>query len=107
MHLPDQTRPERPEEPAGNSAAGGEHRRPAAWPLLVAAGITLFGVSLRIPIAGYGGPPIQVEFNAYIYRFPSAYSDVASLYFRDQLWRHPLPYFDYALEYPVGIGLLV
>src|SRR5207253_2278694 len=35
-----------------------------------------------------------------------AYSDVATLYFRDHLWRHPVPYVDYPFEYPVGIGFL-
>ena len=32
------------------------------------------------------------------------YSDILWLYSRDRLWLHPLPYIDYALEYPVGIG---
>jgi hypothetical protein len=34
------------------------------------------------------------------------YSDILWLYDRDRLWLHPLPYIDYALEYPVGIGAL-
>ncbi|MGN6562038.1 MAG: glycosyltransferase 87 family protein, partial [Thermomicrobiales bacterium] len=32
------------------------------------------------------------------------YSDISWLYDRDRLWLHPLPYINYALEYPVGIG---
>src|SRR5690242_13273095 len=32
------------------------------------------------------------------------YSDILWLYDRDRLWLHPLPYINYALEYPVGIG---
>ncbi len=35
------------------------------------------------------------------------YSDIGTLYVRDQLWRHPVPYFDYPLEYPVLLGLLI
>ena len=35
------------------------------------------------------------------------YSDIGTLYVRDQLWRHPAPYFDYPLEYPVLLGLLI
>ncbi|MBX6343218.1 MAG: DUF2029 domain-containing protein, partial [Thermomicrobiaceae bacterium] len=52
------------------------------------------------------GPPTQRAFNDVILREVGAYSDIASLYFRDQLWRRPVPYVDYPLEYPVGIGAL-
>ena len=36
-----------------------------------------------------------------------AYSDISHLYFRDHLWPHPMPYFDYRFEYPVLTGLFV
>src|SRR2546423_489052 len=36
-----------------------------------------------------------------------AYSDIAHLYFRDRLWLHPTPYFDYRFEYPVLTGCFV
>lgn len=39
-----------------------------------------------------------------VLRALGAYSDITQLYFRDALWRHPIPYVDYPLEYPVLIG---
>jgi hypothetical protein len=42
-----------------------------------------------------------------VLRILGAYSDITQLYFRDALWRHPLPYVDYPLEYPVLVGGLV
>ena len=36
-----------------------------------------------------------------------AYSDISHLYYRDHLWQHPMPYFDYRFEYPVLTGLFV
>ncbi len=54
--------------------------------LLAAAAMLLLGVGLR---------PAGL------------YSDIPHLYGRDALWRHPLPYVDYALEYPVGTGLAI
>lgn len=75
------------------------------WPLLAAAATMAVGVALRLRTAGYDGPPEQGAFNAYIFGQFGAYSDVSSLYFRDQLWRDPVPYLGYPLEYPVGIGL--
>ena len=78
------------------------------WGPLLAAGFTmLLGVALRLPTAAYTGPPTQHDFNAYIFQYLGAYSDITSLWFRDQLWNHPVPYFDYAVEYPVGMGLLI
>lgn len=38
--------------------------------------------------------------------FAGLYSDIGMLYNRDQLWLHRIPYIDYPLEYPVGIGLV-
>lgn len=78
------------------------------WGPLLAAGFAmLLGVVLRLPTAAYTGPPTQHDFNAYIFQYLGAYSDITSLWFRDQLWNHPVPYVDYAVEYPVGMGLLI
>ncbi|WP_026369735.1 glycosyltransferase 87 family protein [Kallotenue papyrolyticum] len=78
-----------------------------AGPLLTAAAALLLGVLLRLPTANFSGPPTQSDFNRYIFQHLGAYSDITSLWFRDQLWNHPVPYLDYALEYPVGLGLLI
>ncbi len=76
-------------------------------PLLVAAGVLAGGVLLRLPVFAYGGPATQRAFNSYIFQHPGSYSDIASLYFRDHLWLHPAPYFDYKFEYPVVTGAFV
>lgn len=81
-------------------------RRSIYWPLGVAAVIMAVGVGRRLVAEWYSGPPEQGSFNAFIFGSFGAYSDVTSLYVRDQLWTHPIPYFNYPLEYPVGIGLL-
>jgi hypothetical protein len=62
------------------------------------------GVLLRLPVFTYGGEHAQDAFNRYIFQYPGSYSDIASLYFRDHLWVHPAPYFDYRFEYPVVTG---
>ena len=78
----------------------------ASLPLLAAAALVLIGLWLRWPTVYYDDPATQEAFNAYAFdRF--AYSDVASLWFRDGLADQPRPYFDYQFEYPVGIGLFV
>jgi hypothetical protein len=78
----------------------------ASLPLLAAAALLLIGLWLRLPTIYYDGPATQEAFNDYAFdRF--AYSDVASLWFRDGLADQPRPYFDYQFEYPVGIGLFV
>ena len=76
-------------------------------PLLVAAALLAGGVLLRLPVFTYGGPATQRAFNNYIFQHPGSYSDISSLYFRDRLWLHPAPYFDYRLEYPVVTGAFV
>jgi uncharacterized membrane protein len=78
-----------------------------ALPLIVGALMMLVSVLMRLPTASFGGSPDQVSFNNYIFQFVGAYSDITSLYFRDQLWLHPLPYFGYPVEYPVGMGWLI
>jgi len=76
-------------------------------PLLVAAALLAGGVLLRLPVFTYAGPATQRAFNSYIFQHPGSYSDISSLYFRDRLWLHPAPYFDYRLEYPVVTGAFV
>jgi hypothetical protein len=73
-------------------------------PLLVAAALLAGGVLLRLPVFTYAGPATQRAFNSYIFQHPGSYSDISSLYFRDRLWLHPAPYFDYRFEYPVVTG---
>ena len=77
------------------------------WPMIVAIAMMVWGVVLRAPTATYTGPPDQRSFNNYIFGYVGAYSDITSLYFRDQLWHHPVPYIDYYVEYPVGMGWLI
>jgi hypothetical protein len=73
-------------------------------PLLVAGILLAGGVLLRLPVFTYAGVHTQDAFNRYIFQYPGSYSDIASLYFRDHLWVHPAPYFDYRFEYPVVTG---
>ena len=72
--------------------------------VLAATGLSLL---LRAPTFSYAGPHTQPDFNDFAFSHIWSYSDVASLYFRDHLWRHPAPYFDYRLEYPVVTGAFV
>jgi hypothetical protein len=81
--------------------------RRAIYPVAAALVVLAAGVALRWPIPRYHGPQNQSSFNDYIFHFLGSYSDIASLYFRDALWRHPVPYADYPLEYPVGMGALI
>lgn len=76
-------------------------------PLLVAGAVLLGGVLLRLPVFDYGGVATQRAFNTYIFKHAGSYSDISSLYFRDRLWLHPAPYFDYKFEYPVITGAFV
>jgi hypothetical protein len=77
--------------------------------LQIAVGVVMLltGLVLRFVIADYAGPADQPSFNGHLFSHFGSYSDIASLYFRDQLWNHPTPYLDYALEYPVGTGALI
>jgi uncharacterized membrane protein len=78
----------------------------AILPFIGAAALLLLGLWMRWPTVGYNGPATQDAYNYFAFdRF--AYSDIASLYFRDGLADHPRPYLDYPLEYPVGTGGLI
>ena len=90
----------------GGTPAAAAARRSVLGPMLVGAAMMAVGLLLRQPTASYSGPLVQEDFNGYIYQFLGAYSDITSLYIRDRLWEHPVPYLGYALEYPVGIGAL-
>ena len=67
----------------------------------------VLGTALRVPTMQYDGPPDQQAYLQYVFAYMGAFSDIAALYFRDHLWDHPLPYVQYGLEYPVGIGMLI
>jgi uncharacterized membrane protein len=64
-----------------------------------------YGIVLRASTFSYHGPARQFAFNGYVQPHLGAYSDIASLYFRDHMWLHHLPYIHYAFEYPVGTGM--
>ena len=79
--------------------------RSPAGPVVVGAALMGVGIALRWPVFDYAGPRRQGPFNQYVFDHSwAAYSDIASLFFRDGQWRHPIPYFDYKLEYPVVTG---
>jgi uncharacterized membrane protein len=90
----------------------GELRSPAAarrwrtWgPLIAGAALMAYGIALRRSTFSYTGPPTQGAFNTFVFAHLGAYSDIASLYFRNHMWQHALPYVHYPFEYPVGTGL--
>jgi uncharacterized membrane protein len=62
------------------------------------------GLWLRQPLRDYQGPADAGAFSAYSFEHVGAYSDIATLYVRDFLWEHPVPYIDRDLEYPVLTG---
>ncbi|MBA3946318.1 MAG: DUF2029 domain-containing protein [Herpetosiphonaceae bacterium] len=82
------------------------------------------GVAMRWPSVNYGsqvqlqredtnraaardtGGETQSAYNDFAFGSFS-YTDIASLFFRDHLYSHPRPFFDYQLEYPVGMGLVI
>ena len=85
----------------------GEHRKTfeSVLALVAAVALLLVGLWAKWPNLGYRGPANPGAYDRFgSYHF--AFSDIAWLYFRDGLWAHPLPYFDYPLEYPVGLGFL-
>lgn len=72
-------------------------------PFIATVLLLLAGLWLRWPSVRYKGVGTQRVYNDYIFDH-FAYSDIASLFFRDRLRTQPLPYLDYPLEYPVGMG---
>lgn len=75
-------------------------------PILVALLMLAGGFWLRWPNVTFSGYSQQGVYNNYAFdRF--SYSDISSLFYRDKLAEHPVPYFDYSLEYPVGMGGLM
>jgi hypothetical protein len=107
----------------------GRERLRSSWPrgpLLLAGALLAGGILLRLPVFTYAeaaarhafnahifkhpgsyadaGQAAQRVFNRYIFQQPGSYSDISSLYFRDGLWLHHAPYFDYKFEYPVITG---
>ncbi len=80
------------------------------------------GIAMRWPSINYGSQfqpdattrtgaknsngATQAAYNEFAFGTFS-YTDIASLFFRDHLYDHPRPFFDYQLEYPVGMGLLI
>jgi hypothetical protein len=85
----------------------GKHRKTieTVLPLVAVIALLLVGLWVKWPNFEYDGPATPSAYDQFAsYHF--AFSDIAWLYFQDGLWAHPLPYFDYPLEYPVGLGLL-
>ncbi len=74
--------------------------------LLAASALLLIGLWIRWPSVTYDGPATQEAYNEFAFD-QFAYSDIASLYYRDDLTEKPIPYFDYPLEYPVSTGVFI
>src|SRR2546421_2051478 len=63
---------------------------------------------MRLPVVlDYHGPAAAHPFNVRLMAHAGAYSDITHLYFRDRIWRHPVPYLDFRFEYPVLTGAFV
>jgi uncharacterized membrane protein len=78
-----------------------------SWgPLLAGALVMAYGLNLRAGTFTYGGPHNPVAFNGFASAHLGAYSDIASLYFKNHMWHGLTPYWHYSFEYPVGTGLL-
>ena len=86
--------------------AGSLTRVAVLGPVLVGLAAMALGVALRLPTIRYNGEPDQRAYLQHIVVYMGAFSDIAALYFREHLWDRPMPYVEYFLEYPVGIGIL-
>jgi hypothetical protein len=76
--------------------------------LAVPPALVLLGAAMRVPVLlTYHGPFTAHGVDLAEMANVGAYSDISHLYFRDHLWQHPMPYFDYRFEYPVLMGLFV
>jgi uncharacterized membrane protein len=73
--------------------------------LLAGAAVTAVGIAIHWTTFGYDSAPTQRAFNGMAFAHLGAYSDIPSLYFRNHMWQHALPYVHYHFEYPVGTGL--
>ncbi len=72
------------------------------------AALVLLGAAMRVPVLlTYHGPFTAHGVDLAEMAHVGAYSDISHLYYRDHLWQHPMPYFDYRFEYPVLTGLFV
>jgi hypothetical protein len=76
--------------------------------LAVPAGLILLGALMRVPVLlTYQGPFTAHGLDLAQMARVGAYSDISHLYYRDHLWQHPMPYFDFRFEYPVLTGMFV
>ena len=74
-------------------------------PLMAGAAVMAVGLAIHWTAFAYGGAPTQRAFNSVAFAHLGAYSDIPSLFFRNQMWQHALPYVHHQFEYPVGTGL--
>jgi uncharacterized membrane protein len=73
--------------------------------MLAGAVVMAYGVWLHRSTFDYHGIAKQIAFNKAAFAHIGGYSDIASLFFRNRMWLHQLPYVHYAFEYPVLTGL--
>jgi hypothetical protein len=70
--------------------------------------LILLGALMRVPVLlTYQGPFTAHGLDLAQMAHVGAYSDISHLYYRDHLWQHPVPYFDFRFEYPVVTGMFV
>ncbi len=91
-----------PWQPSLAAAVRGWH----TWgPLLAGAAVMAVGLAIHWIAFAYHGAPAQRAFNSVAFAHLGAYSDIPSLFFRNQMWQHTLPYANHQFEYPVLTGL--
>jgi hypothetical protein len=74
-------------------------------PLLAGAAVMTVSLAIHWTTFAYDGAPTQRAFNSVAFAHLGAYSDIPSLFFRNHMWQHWLPYVHHQFEYPVGTGL--
>jgi Glycosyltransferase family 87 len=74
-------------------------------PLVSGAAVMICGLAIHWTSFAYHGASTQRAFNSVAFAHLGAYSDISSLYIRNHMWQHALPYTHYQFEYPVGTGL--
>lgn len=78
-----------------------------AWgPLVAGAAVMVAGLAIHWTAFAYHGPSGQRAFNNAAFAHLGAYSDIPSLFFRNHMWQHSLPYVHHQFEYPVITGLV-